>query len=221
MSCSSAGGAADKHHQLLQEETKSASGFSSSQQKRRTHPDQDFTCENSRSRPAGHLERVPLDEDDDLERRAGREGAVAPHLLPTPALVLQRVAHHARRLVEPRVEVERHVGPRLDAAATGEVHLEPGRQAGTRCWDAPAHAPETGRVQITCRRPTAQIPGSEPFLQDGVHPGWSQRRGASVGRTGRCSHIWQRQSNLSGFFQRHGFKHFNDFRVKTQPGQYL
>lgn len=79
-------------------------------------------------RTVSHLEGVSLDEDDNLKGGARPEGVVMRHLLPAPALLLQRVADDAGRPAEPGVEVERHVGPWLDAAATGQVHLKPGRQ---------------------------------------------------------------------------------------------
>lgn len=38
-------------------------------------------------------------------------------------------------------------------------------------------------VVSTCRHQRAHVPGSAPFLQDGVHRGWSQWKGPSVMRT--------------------------------------
>ncbi len=75
-----------------------------------------------------HLELVFQDEDDELERGPDSEGHLVQDLLPAPALPLQRVADDTRRPEEPRVEVKRHVGPRLHAAAAREIYLEPARQ---------------------------------------------------------------------------------------------
>lgn len=75
-----------------------------------------------------HLELVSQDEDDEFECSSGSKRHPVQDLLPAPALLLQRVAHDALPPPEPRVEVKRHVGPRLHAAATHEVYLEPARQ---------------------------------------------------------------------------------------------
>lgn len=100
-------------------------------------------------RPASHLERVSLDQDDNLESGASSKGVAVRHLLAAPALLLQRVAHDVRRPAEAWVEVERHVGPGLDAAATGEVHLEPGRQPRAAAGTTPTHVSE----RDLCRSP--------------------------------------------------------------------
>ena len=69
-----------------------------------------------------HLERVFEDEDDEFERGPGSEGHLVQDLLFAPVLLLQRVADDARRpLVDPRVEVKRHVGSRVHAAAAREI----------------------------------------------------------------------------------------------------
>lgn len=71
------------------------------------------------------------DEDDELEVDLEPEGHLVVDLFAAPALFRQRVAHDGR-LFDPRVEMERYVGPRLHAAAAGEVHLEPVRQRTER-----------------------------------------------------------------------------------------
>lgn len=144
---------AEKDLHLLQEET-GAAVFWSNSSTYSTYNDHDFTGENrggagdgagtSLEEASRHLERVSLDKDDDLKRRASSKGVVVRHLLSAPALLLHGVAHHARRPVEPRVEVESYVSPRLDAAATGEVHLEPGRQARGAAGTPPTHGREAG-----------------------------------------------------------------------------
>ena len=80
-----------------------------------------------------HLVLVFQDEHDELEGAPGGEGHLVQDLLSAPVPPLQRVTHDTRRPLEPGVEVKCYVGPRLDAAATREIHLEPGRQRrGTR-----------------------------------------------------------------------------------------
>ena len=81
-----------------------------------------------------HLELLFEDEDDELERGSGPEGHPVQDIFSAPALFLQRVADDAI-LVESGVEVERHVGPRLHAAATREIYLEPARPRGGRHQD--------------------------------------------------------------------------------------
>ncbi len=72
-----------------------------------------------------HLKLVFQDKDDELECGPVGKGHLVQDLLSAPALLLQCVAHDTRRPVEPRVEVKRHIGPRLHAAATCEIYLEP------------------------------------------------------------------------------------------------
>lgn len=90
------------------------------------------------SKIVSHLELIRQDENDDLKLGPGSEGHLVQDLLSAPALFLQRVAHDARWLLEPRVEVKRHVGPRLHAAATREVDLEPARRSRGHRGEVPA-----------------------------------------------------------------------------------
>lgn len=77
-----------------------------------------------------HLEVVLEDQDDEFESGPRTEGRAWQDLLASPAAPLHCVAHDAGRAAEAWVEVEGHVGSGLDAAAAGQVHLEPGGDTG-------------------------------------------------------------------------------------------
>lgn len=146
-------------------------------------------------RLVSHLELVLEDEDDELEVDLEPEGHLVVDLFAAPALFRQRVAHDGR-LFDPRVEMERYVGPRLHAAAAGEVHLEPVRQRTER--EDPALRICTPTLTfvfflnirlmmkigiLTCQHQTAQSPWSEPSHLARTHPGSSQQRESTVDRT--------------------------------------
>lgn len=76
------------------------------------------------------LKDVVVHQDDGLEGRPAFVGQLMERLLSAPALLQQRVAHHARRAFEAGAEVEGHVGARLGAAAARQVDLKPARKDG-------------------------------------------------------------------------------------------
>lgn len=71
-----------------------------------------------------------MHQDDRLEGGAAAVGQLLQRLLPAPAALQQRAAHHARRAAEAGAEAQGHVRGRLGAAAAGQVHLEPGGRRG-------------------------------------------------------------------------------------------
>lgn len=75
-----------------------------------------------------HLELLFQDEDNEFKRGSDGKRHPVQDLLVAPASCLQRVAHNARRSMEPRVEVKCHVSSRSNAAAAGEIYLEPERR---------------------------------------------------------------------------------------------
>lgn len=73
-----------------------------------------------------------MHQDDGLEGGAASVGQLMQRLLSAPAALQQGAAHHARRAPEARAEAEGDVRGRLGAAATRQVHLEPGQRGGGR-----------------------------------------------------------------------------------------
>lgn len=92
-----------------------------------------------------YLKTVFVHQDDGLKGGASFVGQLVERLLSTPALLLQRVAHHAGGVVEAGAEVEHDIGARFGATATRQINLKPAGRGHT--WGVTAQQqPEINKL---------------------------------------------------------------------------
>lgn len=117
------------------------------------------------TRPLNYLEGTVVHQDDGLEGGAASVGQLMQRLLSAPAALQQGAAHHARRAPEARAEAEGDVRGRLGAAATRQVHLEPGQRGGrgARRGDGSASGQRAKRLKMSSWRGSVSIGPTADF----------------------------------------------------------